>query len=288
MKQAIFLYNPRSGKGRIACDTERILAEFRACGYAIEAQAIDFAANPFDGNETIDLMVAAGGDGTVNFVVNAMKRKGLDIPVGVIPAGTANDFAGALGISREPLEAARQIAAGRIAQVDCGCVNDLWFVNIFSFGLFTTTSQRTPDERKHRIGKLAYILEGVKELRTLHALPLEIEADGRHLGLDALIVLIFNGETAGGFRLARAASVRDGIFECLMLEKRGWFTTAFGMVRYALGGRPRCVRHLRARRFEIVSPIDEPTDVDGQPGPHFPLRVECLRGELRIVCPRGV
>ena len=105
---------------------------------------------------------------------------------------------------------------------------------------------------------------------------------------DALIVLIFNGETAGGFRLARAASVRDGIFECLMLEKRGWFTTAFGMVRYALGGRPRCVRHLRARRFEIVSPIDEPTDVDGQPGPHFPLRVECLRGELRIVCPRGV
>ncbi len=120
MKQAIFLYNPRSGKGRIACDTERILAEFRACGYTIEAQAIDFAANPFDGNETIDLLVAAGGDGTVNFVVNAMKRKGLDIPVGVIPAGTANDFAGALGMSREPLEAARQIAAGRIARVDCG------------------------------------------------------------------------------------------------------------------------------------------------------------------------
>ncbi len=79
----------------------------------------------------------------------------------MIPAGTANDFAGALGMSREPLEAARQIAAGRIARVDCGCVNDLWFVNIFSFGLFTTTSQRTPDERKHRIGKLAYILEGV-------------------------------------------------------------------------------------------------------------------------------
>lgn len=286
MKQAIFLYNPRSGKGRIACDTERILAEFRACGYAIEAQAIDFAANPFDGNETIDLMVAAGGDGTVNFVVNAMKRKGLDIPVGVIPAGTANDFAGALGISREPLEAARQIAAGRIARVDCGCVNDLWFVNIFSFGLFTTTSQRTPDERKHRIGKLAYILEGVKELRTLHALPLEIEADGRRFGLDALIVLIFNGETAGGFHLARRSSVRDGLFEVLMLEKRNFLSSTWAMGRYLLGGNPRIVRRLRVRRLDIESTLNEPTDVDGQKGAEFPLHVECLKGELRIRCQR--
>lgn len=285
MKQAIFLYNPRSGKGRIACDTERILAEFRACGYAIEAQAIDFAANPFDGNETIDLLVAAGGDGTVNFVVNAMKRKGLDIPVGVIPAGTANDFAGALGMSREPLEAARQIAAGRIARVDCGCVNDLWFVNIFSFGLFTTTSQRTPDERKHRIGKLAYILEGVKELRTLHALPLEIEADGRRFDLDALIVLIFNGETAGGFRLARRSSIDDGLFDCLLMERRSLLASLWAMGRYLLGGRPRSIRHLRARRLDIRTPVDEPTDVDGQRGPRFPLRATCCAGSLRVVRP---
>ena len=106
------------------------------------------------------LMVVAGGDGTVNYAVNAMKRKGLDIPIGVIPAGTANDFAGAVGMSREPLEAARQIASGAVDRVDVGRVNDLYFVNIFSFGIFTTTSQRTPDERKHKIGKLAYIIEG--------------------------------------------------------------------------------------------------------------------------------
>ena len=96
----------------------------------------------------------------VNYVVNSMKSKGLDIPLGVIPAGTANDFAGALGMSHKPLEAARQIASGAIDRVDCGCVNGLYFVNIFSFGIFTTTSQRTLDERKHKIGKLAYIIEG--------------------------------------------------------------------------------------------------------------------------------
>lgn len=284
MKKAVFLYNDRSGKGRIARSAAGILAIFRASGYDIAPQPIDFSANPFDGNESIDLMVVAGGDGTVNYAVNAMKRKGLDIPIGVIPAGTANDFAGALGMSRKPLEAARQIASGQVERVDCGCVNGLWFVNIFSFGLFTTTSQRTPDARKHKIGKLAYIIEGVKEFRSMHAVPLEVVADGERFDLRSLIVLIFNGETAGGFRLARRSSIKDGLFDCLLLEKRNFFRSTLAMGRYLLGGHPKIVRHLRVGRLDIVSPINEPTDVDGQKGAEFPLHVECLAGGLRVMC----
>lgn len=285
MKKAVFLYNTQSGRGRIAASVDAICAVFRERGYDIRPQGIDFAKNPFDGNETIDLMVAAGGDGTVNYVVNSMKRKGLDIPIGVVPAGTANDFAGALGMSREPLEAARQIAGGTEQRVDCGRVNDLYFVNIFSFGLFTTTSQRTPDERKHRIGKLAYIIEGVKEFASMHAVPLEVTADGRKFGIDSLIVLIFNGETAGGFRLARRSSLRDGLFDCIVLEKRNLFATLWTMVRYLAGGNPKRIRQLRARTLDIASPVDEPTDVDGQRGARFPLHVACLAGELRVLCP---
>ena len=285
MKKAVFLYNTQSGKGRIAASVDAICAVFREHGYDIRPQGIDFAKNPFDGNETIDLMVAAGGDGTVNYVVNSMKRKGLDIPVGVVPAGTANDFAGALGMSRTPLEAARQIAGGTEQRVDCGRVNGLYFVNIFSFGLFTTTSQRTPDERKHKIGKLAYIIEGVKEFASMHAVPLELTADGEKSAVDSLIVLIFNGETAGGFRLARRSSLRDGQFDCIVLEKRDIFTTLWTMLRYLAGGNPKRIRQLRARTLDIVSPVDEPTDVDGQKGARFPLHVEFLAGELRVVCP---
>ena len=229
-------------------------------------------------------MVVAGGDGTVNYAVNAMKRKGLDIPIGVIPAGTANDFAGAVGMSRAPLEAARQIASGSVERVDCGRVNDLYFVNIFSFGIFTTTSQRTPDERKHKIGKLAYIIEGVKEFRTMHAVPLEIEADGERFDLRSLMVLIFNGETAGGFHLARRSSIKDGLFDCILLEKKNFFRSTLAMCRYLAGGSPKIVRHLRARRIDIRSSVNEPTDVDGQKGAEFPLHIECLAGGLRVMC----
>lgn len=284
MKQAVFLYNTQSGKGKAARSVEAICTVFRAYGYEIEPRLIDFSANPFDGNETIDLMVVAGGDGTVNYVVNAMKRKGLDIPLGVIPSGTANDFARALGMSREPLEAARQIASGGVERVDVGCVNGLWFVNIFSFGIFTTTSQRTPDKRKHRIGKLAYIIEGVKEFRSMHAVPLEIEADGERFDLRSLMVLIFNGETAGGFHLARRSSIKDGLFDCILLEKKSFFRSTLAMCRYLAGGQPKIVRHLQARTIDIRSTVNEPTDVDGQKGAEFPLHIECIAGGLRIMC----
>ena len=284
MKSAVFLYNTQSGKCKIERCTEAVCTVFRAYGYDIKPQLIDFGTNPFDGNEQIDLMVVAGGDGTVNYVVNAMRNKGLDIPLGVIPAGTANDFAGALGMSHKPLEAAKQIASGAIDRVDCGCVNGLYFVNIFSFGIFTTTSQRTPDERKHKIGKLAYIIEGVKEFRTMHAVPLEIEADGERFDLRSLMVLIFNGETAGGFHLARRSSIKDGLFDCILLEKKNFFRSTLAMCRYLAGGSPKIVRHLRARRIDIRSSVNEPTDVDGQKGAEFPLHIECLAGGLRVMC----
>ena len=100
------------------------------------------------------------------------------------------------------------------------------------------------------------------------------------------LVLVFNGETAGGFRLANTSSVRDGMFDCLLLEKRNFLVSCFAMVRYLCGGHPRSVRHLRAATLQISSPIDEPTDVDGQRGARFPLDVRCLPGLLRVVCPR--
>ncbi len=287
MKHTLFLYNTRSGRGRIAKKRDAIVACFEQHGYTVEARELDFATNPFEGASVQpDLVVVAGGDGTVNFVVNRMMESHLNLELGVIPAGTANDFARALGMSRNPIKAAEQIATGTIEAIDCGCVNGLYFVNIFSFGLFTTTSQRTPDERKHKIGKLAYLIEGIKELRRMHDIPLRVKADEREFDFHTLIALIFNGETAGGFHLARRSSVQDGLFDMVLLEKHHLLRSCWDMVRYLLGGKPRAVRQLRAATIEISSPLAEPTDVDGQRGAEFPLTIRCLKGALRIRCAR--
>ena len=292
MQKVRFAYNPKAGETVITDWLDNIIDIYQRGGYSIMPYRLAFTeAEETDLLDDIDgsyhHILVAGGDGTVNYVVNAMKNKGLDIPLGVIPAGTANDFAGALGMSHQPLEAARQIASGAVDRVDCGCVNGLYFVNIFSFGIFTTTSQRTPDQRKHKIGKLAYLIEGVKELRAMHAVPLKVVADGQAFDFNSLMVLVFNGETAGGFRLARRSSIKDGLFDCIMLEKKNFLRSTLAMGRYLLRGNPKIVRHLQVRSLDIVSTVNEPTDVDGQKGAEFPLHIECIAGGLRIMCPRG-
>lgn len=93
----------------------------------------------------------------------------------------------------------------------------------------------------------------------MHAIPLHVRTENGEFDFNALMALVFNGETAGGFRLANTSSVRDGIFDCLLLEKRNFLVSCFAMVRYLCGGHPRSVRHLRAATLQISSPIDEPT-----------------------------
>lgn len=285
--RALFLYNDRAGRGRIAHKADAIAGILREGGYDVLPHIIEFGRNPFDGHEDVDMVVAAGGDGTMNYVINNMKAKGLDIPLAVIPAGTANDFARALGMRRGALDAARQIADGEIRRVDCGRVNGLYYVNVFSFGLFTTTSQHTPDGIKHRIGRLAYLFEGIKELKEMRTIPLEVTTDERTFKVDALIALVFNGETAGSLPLAPGASIDDGLLDCILICKSDVLLLGINVIRHMIGGYPSSIVYLRSRRLHITSPLgDIATDVDGQRGVDFPLDVECLPGELKVVAPK--
>lgn len=294
MRKAILLYNTQAGRGKIERNVDRIVEIFREADCAIQPQIIEFGKNPFDGNEDVDLAVVAGGDGTLNYVVNAMMRRGVKPALGVIPAGTANDFAGAIGMSRNILKAARQIATGIIERIDCGKVEqmeqdeeDIYFVNIFSFGIFTTTSQHTPEHLKHRIGRMAYGLAAWKDLKNLHGIPLTITADSGTFYYPTLMGLVLNGKTAGRVPLARKSSLRDGVFDCLFLRKgETSFRSAFDMLLYLLGIRTRAVKYLRTSRLVLITPLDEDTDVDGQRGGSFPVTVSCLHGALNVVCPR--
>lgn len=294
MKQAILLYNSQAGRGKIGRNLEQVVAIFRDAGYDITPVPLRFDGDPVKGYESVDLVVVAGGDGTLNYVVNALMHRSLSIPIGILPAGTANDFAGALGMSNNLQKAARQIAYGVVEPIDCGVVesidradkHEIYFVNIFSFGIFTTTSQHTPEELKHLMGRAAYMIEALKELKKVRGIPLTITADGDAFYYPTLMGLVLNGETAGRVPLARRSSLRDGVFDCLFLRKRDTVVqSAVDMMLYVLGVRTAAVKYLQASELTLVTPVSEDTDVDGQSGGRFPMKVCCLRGALNIVCP---
>ena len=279
----LLLYNPNSGRQNFRTTAPVVAAEFEKCGARVIARELDFTENPFKSVSDIDLVVVAGGDGSVGYVVGAMRKCRVDLPLGIIPAGTANDFALMLGLPLDPIEAVHRIINAPIRAVDCGCVNGRYFVNIFSFGLFTTTSQRTVDCNKRRFGRLAYIVEGVRELRSVRSLPLSIVTDGERLDAEVVTALIFNGQTAGRIPLARGARCDDGVLDGVFLLKSGRLSLLFDIVRYLCGGRARTVVRMQGSRFTITSSTsDILTDVDGQRGPDFPLEIECCSRKVKL------
>ena len=284
----LILYNPKAGKGRIRRKMDAIEEVFFTAGYTPVPKMLRFGENPFDSLDgEYELVVICGGDGTINYVINAMKARGLDYSLAIIPAGTANDFAGAIGMHSNPVKAARQIVEGQQDRVDCGRVNGLYFINIFSFGMFTTTSQHTPEHLKQHIGKAAYIIEGSKELHNREYIPLHIVHDGGEMDINSVITLIFNGETAGRFPLARNASIRDGLLDFVALRKCGNLEGLLSVTKYLLNGKENDdVIHITSSKFEITSPLSPLTDMDGQPSAEFPLTIECLPANLKIITPK--
>lgn len=286
-KKLLLLYNVKAGRGRIRRKMDALEQIFSEAGYTPIPKMLRFGQNPFEGeSDDIDLVVICGGDGTINYVVNAMRAMNLDYPIGIIPAGTANDFAGALGVSARTLKAAEQIVKGTEQRIDCGRVNGMYFVNIFSFGMFTTTSQHTPEKIKRHIGKAAYLIEGSKELHNREFIPLHVVHDNGEFEVDSMITLIFNGETAGRFPIARDASIRDGLLDCMIMRKCGTFDGAWAAAKLILLGRENeDIIHIRSKKLQITSPLSPLTDMDGQPSAEFPLEIECLPGNLRIIVP---
>lgn len=280
--RALLLYNTSSGRGLIKGYLPEIERIFAHSKIELTSRKIEFNRNPFEGFEDVDLVVICGGDGTVNFVVNTMKSLGLDPAIGVIPVGTANDFASAIGMDSSVLGAARQIANGKIRRVDCGKANDKYFVNILSFGVLTTTSQHTSTIAKHLIGKLAYLRNGVVDLINLHHIPLTLRYNGEEIKVDAAMFMAFNGNSAGQFKLAPKSNIEDGKLDILILDYNNTMRTCWNMMSYLINHKSGAVHHLRCERIELDCDINEHTDIDGQPGPQMPLSIECVAGALKI------
>ncbi|MCC8035055.1 MAG: YegS/Rv2252/BmrU family lipid kinase [Rikenellaceae bacterium] len=297
MKKVKFIYNPSSGENLIGEQLDRIIGLYQSRGYILVPHRLDFLSDTAralaDIDRTYHHVLVAGGDGTVNYVVDLLKREGMDIPLGVLPAGTANDFATALGISprMELVETCETILDGNITPIDIGKVNDRYFVNVFSCGLLTDISQKTPTAMKNTFGRLAYYVGGLGELTRYRKIHVSIESDGGAYDGDCLMFLVFNGRTAGSLKIAYLSEIDDGLLDVIIIKGDSTIQTIQTLLHYLpLTGKhtqyPAGIEHFRCSRLTATCTSEETTDIDGQPGPGFPLDIECDKGGLRVLIPR--
>lgn len=294
MKSVLFVYNPISGDGTLSTNLDSIIHQYQRSGFTVTPVRItrDLGFKPVA--ELVKRLdphhiLVAGGDGTVNRFVNYMKDNELDVPLAILPTGTANDFAGTLGISSRITRAVREIISGQEVLVDLGRVGEKYFVNILSSGLMAEVSQRTPTVLKNTFGKVAYYFGSIGELPNFRKLNISVESQELTYRGQCLLFMVFNGRTAGSIPVAQSASVTDGLLDVLIIKGENiayTIQTLFHFLLQRQGQYPHDVVYFQTSKMTIqVEGLHPATDVDGERGVDFPLEVECLPRALRVIIP---
>ncbi len=239
-------------------------------------------------HEELSAVVIAGGDGSLNCVINILLNLNItSIPLAVVPWGTTNDFADQIYKSTFRLEKLlRAIKRENTVPVDIGQVNNRFFINVAGAGLFVDVAHKTSDTLKQRLGRMAYYLEGARSFfPMLKPFTVQVENSTYRDELELLLFLVLNTKRAGGLRkLAPHASLNDGKLDLLLIR----YTNLAGILTLV----PRMIRGLhlddsRVTYFQtedlsIYGPVELATDLDGEPGPPFPLHFKVLPQKMRF------
>jgi diacylglycerol kinase (ATP) len=225
MKRARIIYNPTSGRELFKRHLPEVLEKLEKAGYETSCHATTGAGDATNAariavERKYDLVVAAGGDGTINEVVNGMAEQEYRPTLGIIPVGTTNDFARAIGVPRNIDGACDVIVEGNSVPIDIGRINDKYFVNIAGGGRLTELTYEVPSKLKTMLGQLAYYLKGMEMLPSIRPTEVSIEYDGKLFEGEIMLFLVSLTNSVGGFeKLAPDSSMNDGLFDLLILKK---------------------------------------------------------------------
>ncbi len=289
MKKVKLIYNPRAGKKELLQEFDTVFNLYQKAGYILTIFRICKSSTLSDAlidiDESYSHILIAGGDGTINNVVNAIKEKEIDIPIAILPVGTANDFARSLGMPEDIEASVKQILASEIKQIDLGKANDRYFVNILSTGVFTDISQKVDKNLKKSLGRLAYYLTSIKEISNIKSLDIMVESKEVYNREDKYLMFVFNGRTAGRIPFAYKAELDDGVFDVIILKAKG-IPKSINIFFKILNGTyledEEVIEYFKTDKLLIDSKEDIVVDLDGERGPHFPIEITCIKGGLKV------
>jgi YegS/Rv2252/BmrU family lipid kinase len=236
--------------------------------------------------KNVDLVIVAGGDGTMNAAVDALVECGL--PLGILPTGTGNDLARTLGIPTTLVEAAAVITGGRRHTIDLGRVNGKHFFNVASIGLSAELTRHHTVERKRRLWLLAYVLSVRDAYRQTRPFRARIVCDGKTLRVRAIQISIGNGRHyGGGMTIAEDAAIDDGWLDVYCLKPLSFWRLLilFPALRRGRLRRQQSVAVMRGRKVEVTTRRAMPVSTDGEITTRTPARFEVVPRALSVLVP---
>ena len=266
-KTALLLRNPRARNGKAAI--EPVLDRLRSAGIALlepERGANDSASDLISRHaDHCDMVIVGGGDGSLNNAASGLCYTGL--PLGVLPLGTANDFARTMNIPLDPMAAAEQIIRGETRHVDLGEVNGHLFFNVASIGFSAELAAELTEKAKKRWGTLGYAIVAARLLMRSRLLSAHLDHDGTTETTHTLQVSVGNGRHyGGGMTVEETATADDGYLDFYSLEVDHWWRLLrlLPSLRKGTHGRWDDVRAFRTTEVTIRTSSPRAVNTDGE------------------------
>lgn len=304
-KRARLIYNPTSGQEIMKKNVAEVLDILEGFGYETSAfqttAAKDSAKNEAEraARAGFDLIVAAGGDGTINEVVNGIAPLRRRPKMAIIPTGTTNDYARALKVPRgNPIEAARLIGKNQTILMDIGLAqnkkdgqdNRHYFINIAAAGTLTELTYSVPSQLKTTFGYLAYVVKGAELLPQVQFIPVRVKHDkGVFEGKVSMIFVALTNSIGGFEQIVPDAKLDDGHFTLIMV-KTGNLFEILHLIRLVIDGGKHIesdkIEYIKTRKLQIESLDEEQRrlliNLDGEYGGEAPVILSNLSNHIEF------
>lgn len=290
MKKVKFIYNPYAGDNYIMDKLDEVIDVHQKHGYRVVPERLDeehnMAVAMEDIHEGYSQILIAGGDGTVDILINHMMERDIRLPIGILPMGTANDYAKYIGIPKDISKALEKMFRLPPMKMDVGKINEKYFINVASTGLLTDVSQKTHSELKNAIGKLAYYIKGLEQIPTFRKIPVKFTSEEKTYDGDMYALLVFNGRTAGNLDFAYKSKANDGLLDVILIKAS--FKEIVPLLAKMLRGDhledPVGLLYFQTKEL-FIETTDEliVSDIDGERGPDFPLHIQCIAGGIEVL-----
>lgn len=288
----LIIFNPTAGAGRSfkALETvERILKE-RRIEYAVQkteyqqhaiSLAREAAGKGYEG------ILSVGGDGTLLEVAQGLQ--GTDEVMGVIPAGTGNDFREAIGVPADAAKALEVILCGRRRRVDAGLINgDKIFINVAGTGFDVDVIRNANKVRRFVTGGLAYFLGILMSILGHKSIELDITADGKCFKRSALLIAVANGKSfGGGLKISPGSDASDGLFNVVIINRVAKWRILFELPKLKRGALERIsvAEQLTCKEITISCDKKLSVNIDGEIRGNTPMTFTIKSSALNVFCP---
>ncbi len=287
MRSALLLVNHHSRQGQR--NYPIIQSHLKNLGFNLitrdSKHPLEISQLILDHQQDVDLVIIGGGDGTLNAAISGMVQT--QLPLGIIPLGTANDLARTLKIPANLKTACEIIARGKQQHIDLGKVNEQYFFNVASLGLSVDITNKLTTAAKKRWGVFAYATAAFKVLLKSRPFSAKISHQGETIKVKTVQIAIGNGRHyGGGMTIVHDAAIHDQRLDLYSLEIRHWWEMIKLVPSLWLGHYPKKnVRLLEGKEFFIETKKPRSINTDGEITGKTPAKFEVIPQALTVMIP---